>query len=553
MTDRTLTDQALEHQRSGRLSEATDLYRQALTLDPGNPQIHTSLANILQTQGQIDEAIVGYQRAISLDPALHPAWYALGCAWSTKKEDANALDCFAKAIELSPAHGPSHHNIGKTLFRLGLIDEAIERFRTAIALGEGFLPRTAIATTIPGSPNADHRAVLQARREWAETHLPPLDAHKKFVRQSAEHRPLRIGYISSFFHRRNWMKPVWGLVNRHDRERFQISLFSDAPESACAGYSKNPADEFHDISTLTNAAAAEAIAACNLDILVDLNSFSDVRRLAVIALKPAPLVVAWFNLYATSGMASYDYIVGDRHVILPEDETFYIEKVLRLPCSYLTFEVTYPVPDVAPPPASIQPRFTFGCFASQYKITPRVIATWCEILRRSANAVLLLKNSTLGGTANREFLYRRFAEHGIPRDQVQMEGPSDHNQFLTAYGRVDVALDTFPYNGGTTTSEALWQGVPVLTFRGDRWASRQSASLLAEAGLQNFIALDRDGYVEQAIAIATSLETPTYLADLRRSMRSRLARSSVCNTAVLAQHMEGFYRQIFDDWWKHNS
>jgi len=553
VTESPYVAQALEHQEAGRLSEAVELYRQALSLDLANPKLLTSLGNILQTQGRLDDAITAYQQATELDARCQPAWYPLGCAWQKKNEDAAAAECFSKAIELVPDHAPSQHNFGKALFRLGLIDEAIARFRTSLSLGGGFLPNTAIATSIPGSPSADHQAVLQARRAWAEKHLPACDSANKFQRQAPDGRPLRIGYISSFFHQRNWMKPVWGLINHHDRDRIRVLIFSDAPESACTGgYSREPADEFHDISNLSNVAAAEHIAACDVDILVDLNSYSQINRLALVALKPAPILLAWFNLYATSGMPCYDYIVGDAHVVLPEEEAFYTEKVLRLRGSYLTFEVSYPVPDVVPAPALNQPGLTFGCFASQYKITPQVIEAWAAILNRSPNAMLLLKNSTLGSPANREFLYRRFERHGIGRPQVQMEGPSEHLDFLAAYGKIDIALDTFPYNGGTTTSEALWQGVPVLTYRGDRWAARQSTSILAEAGLQEFVAADRHQYVEYAASLAQRPNTPSYLSELRRSMRSRLAKNPLCDARSLAQDMEGLYRQIFDRWWRQN-
>jgi predicted O-linked N-acetylglucosamine transferase (SPINDLY family) len=383
-------------------------------------------------------------------------------------------------------------------------------------------------------------------------HLPPVDPAKKFPREPPVGRTLRIGYISSFFHSRNWMKPVWGLINHHDRQRVQVYLFSDAPESACdGGYAKQPTDQFHDISALSNVAAAERIEACNLDVLVDLNAFSRIDRLAVLSLKPAPILIAWFNMYATSGMVCYDYLVGDEHVVLPGEEEFYSERVLRLPCCYLTFEVSYPVPDVVDPPVRTAGALTFGCLASQYKITPQVVQTWSEILKRVPGTKLFLKNSTLGRDANREFFFRRFERCGIPRERIEAEGPSEHYQFLAAYGRMDIALDTFPYNGGTTTSEALWQGVPVLTFRGDRWAARQSTSILRAGGLDEFIADNRDGYVKQAVALAQAPDTPSRLTELRRNMRSRLACSSLFDTARLAKHMEELYQRVFTDWWEH--
>src|SRR5262249_3734052 len=150
---------------------------------------------------------------------------------------------------------------------------------------------------------------------------------------------------------RNWMKPVWGLINHHDRDRFEIHLFSDGPEAAIGqSYRKDPRDRFHDTSGLANPALAQLIEELEIDLLIDLNGYSRPSRLPLFNLRPAPVQAAWFNMYATSGLSGFDYLIGDEHVIPPEEEQFYGERVVRVSGSYLTFEVTYPVPDVAPPP-----------------------------------------------------------------------------------------------------------------------------------------------------------------------------------------------------------
>lgn len=502
-------------------------------------------AAALHNSAKLDEAIAAYQDVLRLDESYHPAWYSLGCAWEQRKDDAVALACFQNAIALAPDHGESHHNLGKVLHKLGLIDEAIESFRAALRLGKGFLPRTSIATLIPGSPSADNRAILAARRSWAETHLPPPCPRDKSRPAWDGLRRLRIGYLSSFFASLNWMKPVWGLINHHDRRRFDLFLYSDAAEAACrACYRKHPSDQFHDISKLSNRDAARLVEESRLDLLVDLNGFSRVDRLAVPALQPAPLIAAWFNMYATSGMACYDYLIGDDHVVPAGEEEFYTEKILRVPGSYLTFEVSYPVPAVAQPPILASGRVNFGCLASQHKITAPVVESWSRILLAAPDSRLFVKNSTLGSIPNRDLLAQRFEAHGIDRDRLFMEGPSSHYDYLSAYAQVDVALDPFPYNGGTTTEEALWQGVPVLTFPGDRWAARQGASIEHAAGLHEFVAQNLDDYVSRAVDLARSPDTARRLTELRHSMRDRLSRSSLCDTAGFAQNMERLFEKI---------
>lgn len=545
MSDNPYFHEAAAHYKAGRLVEASSACAEGLRRSPDEAALHKLLGDVLQSQEKRDEAIAAYERALSIDDRLHGAWFASGCAWLSKWDYATALDRFERALALAPEFGPAAHNAGTALFNLGLADEAIRRFRRSLELRDDFLPRAAIATVIPGSPEAGHAAVLAARRDWYQAHLPP-SPERPLRRGLDAGGRLRIGYLSSFFGSPNWMKPVWGLVNQHDRRAFEVHLFSDGAEAKCVGYQRDDRDRYHDISELSNRDAAARIEASEIDILVDLNGYSRMPRLEVVALRPAPIQVAWFNMFATSGMSCFDYLVGDGQVICPEEEKFYVERIARVPGCHLTFDVRYPVPEVADPPCRSAGRLTFGSFASQHKITPPVVEAWSRILARSPSSRLLLKNATLGPGPNRAHLAGRFRRHGIDADRLDLEGPADHHEFLAAYARIDVALDTFPYNGGTTTTEAIWQGVPVLTFRGDRWASRQSASLLRAAGLDEFVADGVGDFVDRAVRLAEDPRSPARLTDLRRGMRARLAASSVCDTAAFARSMEALFRQFVE-------
>jgi predicted O-linked N-acetylglucosamine transferase (SPINDLY family) len=359
---------------------------------------------------------------------------------------------------------------------------------------------------------------------------------------------LRIGYVSAYFHRPNWMKPVWAVVNRHDRSRFQVHLFADAPaEAELVGYRQQPGDHVHNTSGMTNEAVADLISRQGVSVLIDLNGFSVPRRLALFALRAAPKQAGWFNLYGTSGLPGLDYLLGDDHVIPAAEEPSYSERILRVPGSYLAFEVDHPVPDLVPPPMLKTGRLTIGCLASQYKITDQVIETWAEILRRCPEAKLLLRNATLGRPEHREHLLARFAGKGVVSERLELEGPGQHLDFLRTYDRVDFALDVFPYSGGTTTTEALWQGVPVVTFDGGRWASRTSLSLLRAAGLDEFVGRDRREYAEIAVRLATSPQTPELLRGLRGDIRARLRASPVCDAEGLTRSLEGLYQKMWDE------
>jgi protein O-GlcNAc transferase len=206
--------------------------------------------------------------------------------------------------------------------------------------------------------------------------------------------------------------------------------------------------------------------------------------------------------------------------------------------------VPYPTPAVAPPPCLADGRITFGSFCSHYEMGDAVVASWAEILRRAPAARLLVKNRALGEPSIRAAFQARFAARDIAPERVLCDGPAEHEDFLAAYDRVDIALDVFPYNGATTTIEALWQGVPVLACDGDRWAGRTSRSLLLAAGLAQSCTAGRRAYVERAVELARAPQTPTMLAALRPAMRGRLERAPVCDSGRLCRRIERFYRAM---------
>jgi len=483
------------------------------------------------------EALECFRRAEALGEDGFDVRFGLGSALLDTHREADAIAELERAVALDARHAGALHNLGKARYGMGLVDEAVSSFRAALDVSDDVLHRLALATVIPGGPSATHADVLAARRAFAERDLPP----PRF-RFPAERTPgpLRVGYLSSFFASANWMKPVWGLVNAHDRDAVAVHLLSEATEAECtaAGYRPDPRDTLVPLRGLDDDAAAERIAAAELDVLVDLNGYSAPGRLAVVAAHPARTVTGWFNQYATSGIAAVDAVIGDPVVVRPDEEAHYTERVVRVPGTYLTFDVAYPVPPVEEAPARRNGHVTFGSFASQYKLTPQVVRAWAEILAGAPGTRLLVKNGAMRAEGNRALLLRSFASHGVDPARITLEPGAPHFEYLAAYARIDVALDPYPYNGGTTTSEALWQGVPVLCVDGDRWAARQGASLLRAAGLDELVARDEAGYVARAIELGAGFD------DERATMRERLAASPMMDTAAFARAMERIYRAL---------
>ncbi len=535
---------------SGSSDEALELLEVARGNFPRHAGVAGRYADALHMAGRLDEAIGAYRVAVRLDATAMLWWYGLGCAHLVRQEYGSAAQALNRAVALQPDAGGPNLNLGKALYQLGHVEAAIDHFRRASRVQNRELAEIArlnIACIIPGSGAADNAAVLRARREWAALKATsiPLSPRRQ-APPSAKGHKLRIGYLSAFFGARNWMKPVWALINHHDRSRFEVHMFSDGGNpTAESGYCDWPDDNIHVIRGVTNEQVAGIISDVGIDVLVDLNGYSFQKRLPLFMRRPAPVTVGWFNMFATTGIAAFDWLVGDLAVIPPNEERYYVERIHRLPGTYLAFEVLYPVPEVAPPP-SLNPRvgdghITFGCLSSQYKLTDAVLAAWARILLGVPTAKLIIKNGALEDSSTRLHLLDRLVRLGVEATRVTLKGRAEHFEFLRAYDRIDIALDTFPYNGGTTTTEALWQGVPVLAFEGDRWAARTSCSLLLAAGLQDWIMPNLEAYVQHAIAFAADPAAPARLAILRAEMRNRLRATAACDSAATCRAMEAFY------------
>jgi protein O-GlcNAc transferase len=536
---------------SGASDEALELLGAARASFPEHAGIAGRYSDALHLAGRLDEAVHAYEVALRLNATATESWYGLGCAHLARREYGAAAQALKRAVGLQPDAGLPNHNLAEALYQLGHVDAAIDHFQRASRAG---IPRLAeiarsnIACIIPGSSAADNAAVLRARQDWAtlEAKKISLSVRRQDVRP-AKGRKLRIGYLSAFFGARNWMKPVWALINCHDRAQFEVHMLSDGGNpSADSGYRDHPDDNIHVIRGVASERVAQIIADAGIDVLVDLNGYSFQGRLPLLMRRPAPVIVGWFNMFATTGIAAVDWLVGDIAVIPLSEEPYYVERIHRLPSTYLAFEVLYPVPEVAPPP-SLTPganagHITFGCLGSQYKLTDEVLGAWARILKGAPAAGLFIKNRALEDTSTRADLLYRLARHGVDAARVTLEGQAEHFDFLRAYGRIDIALDTFPYNGGTTTTEALWQGVPVLAFNGDRWAARTSRSLLLAAGLQDWVLPDAEGYVQHAIALAADPTTPARLATLRGELRDRLRAGPACDSVGMCSAMEAFYQ-----------
>ncbi len=508
-----------------------------------DPAADLSRADALHLDRRYQEAAEAYRSAVAGDRSLHAAWYGLGCASLTLKDYAAAVEALGQAVSLQPDAGRVRCNLAEALFQLGEVDRAMAEYRHAAESLDAAVRSVALAgmaCIAPGAPLQDNFNVMAVRRRWIEWEARGV--RRVAAAPADPGRKLRIGYLGAFFGARNWMKMYMGVLNAHDRDRFELHFLADGdvPSAEC-GYVDHAEDRIWELGDVSNAALAQHIAEAGLDVLVDLNGYSYQRRLPVFLYRPARVQICWNGMYGTTGLPDIDWLVGDAAVVPAEEERYYEEPIVRVPGSYLAFRVFYPVPDVVAPPCLSTGYVTFGSFASAYKLTEPTIAAYAAILRDAPTSRMVLRNRTLDEAPNRAALVGRFARYGVAADRLTLEGGAEHFDFLRGYDQVDVALDTFPYNGGTTTAEALWQGVPVLTCNGDRWAGRTSRSLLLAGGLDESVAADLAGFQAAAVGLAQAADTPGRLAALRGGLRARLLESAACDVAGLCRALEALY------------
>jgi len=521
-----------------RWSEALTVLQTAHEAFPDDPDIVVDGADAVRLLGDLSGAEGLYLEARKLGANGFQIRFGEASICQERKLWVEAIKLWTELGISYPNNPDVLQNLGKAWHELGETDKAISLMLAAFESGGETVTLSMLGVLAPHARSYGHEEVRRIRTDLGkqlklEEGNPTDCGHCR-----REDGRVNIGYVSAFFHRRNWMKPVWALLNNHDRENFNIHLFADGPPDEInteGGYVPHAQDTIYDVRKLGNRDLAKLISDCGIEVLVDLNGYSAVRRLGLWAAKPSPVTIGWFNQYATSGMPGIECLIGDDVVIYPEEEKFYSERIVRLKQSYLTFQVGYETPDIEIP-VDNEP-FTFGCLGSAYKITPEVRAAWIRLLSETNVTRLLVRNKVLGEESHRKWFLDFFTSEGIDPKRVILLGPAEHEEFLQTYGMVDLALDTFPYNGGTTTMEALWQGVPLVCFKGDRWVSRTSATLLNSAGLNDFVGDDDNEYVD----IAKKWSAPGQKDELRRlrtEMRCRLENSMVCDGAGLARNFE---------------
>jgi len=566
----------------GRLDEAIACHRRALQIDPRYADAYYNLGNALSARGQLNEAIAAYREAVRLRPDDIDAWINLGHTLTAAGFLEQAVSACRQAVHVNPNRADAYHNLavalaadyrlaeaeemyrsatrlnaryvrawrnfGLMLLTQGRAEEAVAHVRRAVALDsdntEAF--RT-LLFVLNYDPATSPETLFAEHRRWGYRHAPRQPGARQANVTADPHRRLRVGYVSPDFRAHSVAYFIEPVLARHDPEAFETYCYAEvAQPDAITARLRQYATHWRDTFGKSDDEVANMIRNDAIDILVDLAGHTAHNRLAVFARQPAPVQVTYLGYPNTTGLPQMDYRLTDVYADPPGQEGHHTETLVRLPRGFLCYAPPREAPAVGPAPASTAGHITFGSFNAMAKINEGVVALWAKLLEAVPRSRLLMKNHSLRDAATRARYAALFEARGIAPDRLDLVGslerPTEH---LMLYNRVDIGLDPFPYNGTTTTCEALWMGVPVMTLAGDRHAGRVGASLLTQVGLTELVAQTPDDYVRLAAALAGDRER---LTALRAALRERMQRSPLCDAQSFTRDLEAAYRERWQAW-----
>jgi protein O-GlcNAc transferase len=528
-----------------RLNEAEASYRKALTLKPNYAEAYNNLGITLKHLGRLNEAEEYYRKAITLKPNYAEAYYNLANTLKELGRLNEAEASYRKAITLKPNYAEAYNNLGIMLQELGRLEEALSNYDKAIELKVDFSEaysskNLCLNYSSLWSPLSIYNEHLKFEKQFGgfKVELP----QDKLVKKNFGEQ-LRIGYVSADFRKHSvayFFEPL--LKNHHDNLVETFCYYNNGLVDTTTKRLMAASDHWRSIVDLPDLDVFNLIKNDKIDILVDLSGHTGKNRLLVFAQKPSPIQVTWLGYPNTTGLSAIDYrftdIIADP---IGDADKIHSETLWRLPNGFQCYQGNEKIPVGLELPQKIQGHITFGSFNNFSKITPQVIKTWSKILHAVPTSNLLLKCFQLN--YNKNYYLELFKKEGVSEDRIKLYGRLPNtDEHLNLYNEIDISLDPFPYNGATTTCEALWMGVPVITLLGDHHVGRVGASILTNVGLTDFIAQDTDSYIKLAVEMAANTK---YLNEIRKNLRERMQGAPLCDARSFASNVETAYQDMW--------
>ena len=527
----------------GELERSIAALRRAHAVRPTSGEIRLTLARLLLRDGQMENAIDAYEQALRCSVVAE-----IACVELTRL--LNQLGRYDDAEHHASSLAESHavqRELASSLFERGKLDDAIRILRLLVE-NPNVSPsvHSDLLRTLNYTDSHTPEEIFQEHRRWALRHASPFTAQPvRFANSPDPDRRLRIGFISPHFRKHAVTFFFESVLAEFEPAQFEIVLYSDAvrPDEYSARLRAH-ATLWRDVAQLSDEQIAALVRSDGVDILIDLSGHTPGHRLLAFARKPAPVQMTWNGYPNTTGMDAMLYRITDASCDPPgETEHLHSERLVRLPSIYMSWRPPRNAPDVSPLPCERTGRVTFASFNACYKLTDSILQLWSAILARIPSSRLLLLAVPTVSTEQR--IRDIFERLGTAPNRLDIRGRLEHEAFLAVHSEADIALDPFPYHGTTTTCFALWMGVPVVSLCGRTHVSRVGSSLLANVGLSNLVASDREDYIRIACDLASDAAR---LADIRQGLRTRMLASALTDGAACAKALQHTWRSAWTEW-----
>lgn len=544
----TVLGNILRHQ--GRIKEALECYERALEINKDQSAALNGkglcLIDFKRSEESMEEAVKCFQRGLEINPNQAELYYNMGVAYAYLGRLDEAMNAHLQAIRLDPESHAAHNNLGLVLQDIGRLDEALTEFDQAIHLTHKkqvcYYSNKLFALNY--HPDKSAEEIFSAYQEFDRLFgLPYHHQWRPHPNDPDPERRLRIGYISGDFRAHSTCYFLEPLLANHDHSQFEIFAYvNNVALDAQSWRYRELVDRWVPIAALDDAAAAERIRADRIDILIDLAGHTAGNRLGIFARRPAPVSTTWMGYGYTTGLSAIDYFLADPVFAPPGSEPLFAERLWYLDRPCFTYRPNPGMGEPGPLPALRQGFITLASLTRGIRINDRVIRVWSEILKRLPQARLVIDSKGMSSPGMQDHWAARFAVHGIARERLQI---GCHSPPWDLLREIDLSLDCFPHNSGTTLCESLYLGVPFITLAGRPSVGRVGSAILTAAGHPEWIAHSEEDYIAKVLDLASDLDR---LATIRANLRAELESSPLRDEPGFARAMERAYRTMWQQW-----
>jgi predicted O-linked N-acetylglucosamine transferase (SPINDLY family) len=532
----------------GKPSEAEHYFRCAVQSQPNFPEAWSNLGMSLFAEGRIEEAIESSQKALQWKPDFEIVYQNLGKELSALYRYPEALAYLQKSIALNPKSSKSYQEIGQIYQLQGRAAEAVAYYRQSAVLEPNELDaQIGLSWIMHYVPECSPQECFEQLKRCGQVHSENVAPPVPHTNDSNPSRKLRVGYLSPDLHAHSVASFFEPLLSMHNGEVIETFCYAEefAPDEVTERLQRI-ANHWRSTCGLSDEAVSHMVRADQIDILVDLAGYTKHSRIRVLAYQPAPVQVTYLGYPNTTGMPQIDYRMVDAWTDPPSQPSLCTETLVRLENGFLCYQPPTDTPENGAPPALVRGYVTFGSFNVLSKLSVPAAHLWAQILNSVPNSRLFLKSQAFIQPSAQKYWKSFFEKEGIHPNRLDLLGwCKDRATHLLLYNRLDIALDPFPYNGTTTTCEALWMGVPVITLAGGSHVSRVGVSLLSTLQLEELIAHSEQEYLEIAVQLAQDHERLTLF---RETIRPWMSVSPLCDSEAFAHKVEAAYRQMWRKW-----